>query len=194
MGILPRDFYQRDAVTVARELIGKKLIRHVDGQELSGIIVEVEAYKYKDDPASHAYRGKTPRNEPMFGTVGCAYVYFIYGNHFCLNIVARAKGVEAGAVLIRGIEPVQNPENITAMKKNRNKDDIKILCNGPGKLTQAFCINKTHNFCDMTKAGELYVCDGVQVDDDYIMDTPRIGISLAQDKLWRFCLKNKKKY
>lgn len=187
MKILPRNFYQRDTVEVAKELIGKKIVRIVNDHIISGIIVETEGYCYKIDESSHAYRGKTPRNEAMFGLAGCSYVYFIYGNHFCLNVVARKKDVDAGAVLIRAVEPV---DGIEIMKHNRKKYDIKMLTNGPGKLTQAFGINKSHNGCDFTQKGSVYICESENATSSEIIATPRIGISVAQDKKWRFCLKS----
>ncbi|HRN78036.1 MAG TPA: DNA-3-methyladenine glycosylase [Candidatus Dependentiae bacterium] len=181
--ILDPLFYQRDTVEVAKDLVGKKIIRTINGINLSGIITETEAYGFSDDPASHAYRGKTQRNAPMFGPVGYAYVYFIYGNHFCFNIVARAENQIAGAVLIRAIQPI---EGIELMSYYRQQKDIRILTNGPGKLTQALHITKQHNYMNVMQKGELYVTAGVI--PDTICATPRIGISVGQDKLWRFII------
>ena len=182
--ILPRSFYTRDTVIVARELIGHILVRHVAGITLAGIITETEAYRGDDDPACHAYRGKTDRTAPLFGTVGCAYVYFIYGNHFCLNIVSRSPEQTSGGVLIRAIKPIKG---IDQMKIWRSMINEKMLTNGPGKLAQALSITKAHNFVDCTQPGELLVVEGVS---DYVVDqTPRIGISQAQDRLWRFVVR-----
>src|SRR5215204_5776101 len=147
-----------------------------------GKIVETEAYGYSDDLASHAYVGPTGRNKIMFGDVGKAYVYFTYGNHFCLNVSARRSKVEAGAILIRGIEPV---EGIELMRQFRPVDDIYSLTSGPGKLTQALNITSLLNGIDMTNSeSEVYIEFGKR--PKRIVTTPRIGITRALDKEWRF--------
>ncbi len=151
MNSINRSFYQRDTVTVAQDLLGKLLVRELNGQVLLGIIVETEAYTF-DDPASHTYCGKTARNAPMFGDVGHAYVYFIYGNHFCFNIVAKENDMPAGAVLIRALEPMNG---IALMHKHRKKHNVRILTNGPGKLAQALHITKQHSGLDITQKGQL---------------------------------------
>src|ERR671924_845911 len=179
-------FYQRPTEVVARDLVGKRLVRIIEKNRkqfrLAGIIVETEAYGYSDDPASHACRGATARNKVMFGDVGRAYVYFTYGNHFCLNVSAKRGNVEAGAVLIRGIEPV---EGIELMRQFRPVDDIFSLTSGPGKLTQALNITSSLNGTDMTNSGsEIYIEFGKR--PKRIVTTPRIGITLAADKKWRF--------
>jgi DNA-3-methyladenine glycosylase len=180
-------FYQRPTEVVARDLVGKKLVRIIENNKkqllrLAGIIVETEAYGYSDDPASHAYMGATARNKAMFGDVGRAYVYFTYGNHFCLNISARTSDADAGAVLIRGIEPI---EGIELMRKLRPVDDILSLTSGPGKLTQALKITSILNGTDMTSSdSELYIEFGRR--PKHILTTPRIGITRAVDKEWRF--------
>jgi len=186
MKIVPGSFYERDTVTVARALLGKRIIRTLDRFTLSGIITQTEAYCFSNDPASHAYRGKTKRNAAMFGPVGHAYVYFIYGNHFCFNIVARKSTMQAGAVLIRAIEPLKG---IDLMHKHRGKKERKILTDGPGKLAQALGITTSHNGVNLVQQGQLYVTEGDSIDTTTIYATPRIGISVGQDKLWRFCLK-----
>lgn len=182
MNILPLSFYERDTVEVAHDLIGKLLVRHVDGHYLTGIINETEAYR-ADDPACHAFKGKTERNAALFGPVGHAYVYFIYGNHFCLNIVARELSMISGGVLIRSIIPCQG---IDTMLRNRNYPPTKILTNGPGKITQAVSITKKQQGVDVTKQGELYILSGVTVNPNAIHKTPRIGITAAHDRFWRF--------
>ena len=139
MRVLAREFYSRDTVCVAQELLGKILVRKIGRKKLSGIITETEAYKGKNDPASHAARKMTERNKVMFGQIGKAYVYFTYGNHFMLNAVAKNEKNNAGAVLIRSIEP---REGIKLMIKNRNASIISNLTNGPGKLTQAMNLLK----------------------------------------------------
>ena len=180
-------FYQRPTEVVAKDLLGKKLVRTIrkDNNKqfrLAGIIVETEAYGYSDDLASHAYVGPTGRNKIMFGDVGRAYVYFTYGNHYCLNVSARRSKVEAGAVLIRGIEPV---EGVELMRQFRPVDDIFSLTSGPGKLTQALNITSSLNGTDMTNSeSEIYVEFGKR--PKHIVTTPRIGITQAVDKEWRF--------
>jgi DNA-3-methyladenine glycosylase len=179
-------FYQRPTEVVAKDLLGKKLVRTIRNNNmqfrLAGIIVETEAYGYSDDLASHAYVGPTGRNKIMFGDVGKAYVYFTYGNHFCLNVSARRSKVEAGAILIRGIEPV---EGIELMRQFRPVDDIYSLTSGPGKLTQALNITSLLNGIDMTNSeSEIYIEFGKR--PKRIVTTPRIGITRALDKEWRF--------
>lgn len=185
--ILPYSFYDRDTIIVARELLGKIIVHYHQDQVLAGIIVETESYGYSDDPASHAYRGKTPRTQAMFGPVGHAYVYFIYGNHYCFNVVARSVDVPAGAVLIRAVEPVIGVE---CMQRNRNLAKIKSLTNGPGKLTQALGITQQHNALNLMQSSVLYITQGRDIDERDVFITPRIGISKAKENLWRFCLKN----
>ena len=182
MNSLPRSFYSRDTVTVARALLGKKLIRKIGNQKISGIITETEAYRHTDDPASHAFRRKTDRNKAMFEKVGCAYVYFTYGMYFCFNVVARNSKTEAGAVLIRAIQP---KNGIDIMKKNRQKETEKNLTNGPAKLTQAFEITKEQYGMDLTSNTELFITEGLQKRKK-IISNPRIGIREAVDNLWNF--------
>ena len=179
-------FYQRPTEVVAKDLVGQKLVRTIRNNKkhfrLAGIIVETEAYGYSDDLASHAYVGPTDRNKVMFGNVGRAYVYFTYGNHFCLNVSARRSKAEAGAVLIRGIEPV---EGVELMRQFRPVDDIFSLTSGPGKLTQALNITSSLNGTDMTNPeSEIYIESGKRPKG--IVTTPRIGITRAMDKEWRF--------
>ena len=148
MSILPKEFYQRDTVIVAKDLLGKKLVRKIGNYEMSGIIIETEAYRHKDDPASHAFQKITDRNRVMFGEVGIAYVYFTYGMHYCFNVVAKKSKIPAGAVLIRGIKP---EKGIRRMEKNRDVKNLKNLTNGPAKLTQALEITKKQYGVDLTK-------------------------------------------
>lgn len=179
-------FYQRPTEVVAKDLLGKKLVRIIRNNNkqfrLAGIIVETEAYGHSDDLASHAYVGPTGRNKIMFGDVGRAYVYFTYGNHFCLNVSARRSRVEAGAVLIRGIEPV---EGVELMRQLRPVDDIFSLTSGPGRLTRALNITSSLNGTDMTSSeSQIYIEFGNR--PKRIVTTPRIGITRAVDKEWRF--------
>jgi DNA-3-methyladenine glycosylase len=181
MPILSRDFFRRDTVKVAEEMLGSSLVRVRGRTVMVGRIVEVEAYRGSDDPASHAFRGMTARNEPMFGEPGHAYVYFTYGNHYCLNVTTQGSGT-AGAVLIRALEPL---EGLVSMRRLRpNVTDIE-LTNGPGKLTKAFGIDKALNKIDMTKIGPLFIARGSERDFSIAQST-RIGIREGTDRLWRF--------
>ena len=179
--ILPRSFYSRDTVKVARELLGKKLVRKSHNTIISGIITETEAYRSKDDPASHAFRGITERNKVMFGQVGIAYVYFTYGMHYCVNAVARNNNYDAGAVLIRAIIPELG---IKQMIKNRKIESLKNLSNGPAKITQAMNITKKQYGEDLTSLSSLYIAEGTKIRK--IKAGPRIGIRDGIDKLWNF--------
>lgn len=181
--IIPRSYYARDTVEVAHDLIGALLVREWKGNMLVGMIVETEAYR-SDEPSCHAYRGCTARTKALFGDPGHAYIYFTYGNHYCLNIVAH-DAKHAGGVLIRALQPLQG---IEVMQQTRNISSIHSLTNGPGKLAQALHITKTLYGHDVTKKSELYVCQGPTQEKDVIA-TKRIGISQAQDLEWRFCLK-----
>lgn len=187
MNILPREFYSQDTVLVAKNLLGKRIVRKTGRHEISGIIVETEAYKHKDDPASHAFRNITGRNKAMFGEVGYAYVYFTYGMHYCFNVVARNPKTAAGAVLIRAVTP---EKGIERMIENRKISDIKNLTNGPAKLTQALEITKEHYGVDLTKNSKLFITDGI-TNPGKIIKSSRIGIREATEKLWNFKIINK---
>lgn len=186
MKILKRSFYERPTVEVAQNLLGKQINRVWNGHLLSGIITEVEAYCGLIDPASHAYRGQTNRNKAMFGPVGHSYVYFIYGNHHCLNIVSRGKDMPAGGVLIRSLIP---HDGIEIMQTLRHCDAIANLTNGPGKIGQALHLTLHDNHIDVTRKGPLYITQGITVAPTNIIATPRIGISKAQELLWRFIIR-----
>ena len=181
MKILPRSFYSMDTVKVAKDLLGKTLVRKIDGYTLAGIITETEAYRYKDDPASHAFRGLTERNKVMFGQVGIAYVYFTYGMHYCFNAVAKNSHYEAGAVLIRSLKPELG---INEMIKNRKIDFLNNLTNGPAKLTHAMSITKKQYGGDLTTSSSLYIIEGIKAKK--IIANPRIGIKNGTEKLWNF--------
>ena len=183
MSILPKEFYQRDTVIVAKDLLGKKLVRKIGNYEMSGIIIETEAYRHKDDPASHAFRKITNRNKVMFGEVGIAYVYFTYGMHYCFNVVAKKSKIPAGAVLIRGINP---EKGIGKMEKNRNTENFKNLTNGPAKLTQALEITKEQHGEDLTKKSKIYIEDGLCIKK--IKKSTRVGIKNGKERLWNFKL------
>ena len=184
MDILPRRFYVSDTKKVARDLLGKTLVRKVGKRVLSGIIIETEAYKGKNDPASHSSRKKTERNKIMFGEVGRAYVYFTYGMHYCFNVTAKKEEDESGAVLIRAIQPIQG---IKHMIKNRKTNVVSNLANGPGKLTQAMQITLKEYNLDLTKNSSLFIVDGEK--PAKIIAKPRIGIKTGVDKLWNFSYK-----
>lgn len=180
MNILPYKFYERDTRIVAQELLGKLLVHDTKEGLCAGIIVEVESYMGSNDPASHAARKKTLRNSVMFEEPGKSYVYFIYGNHYCFNVVAHEKGV-AGAVLIRALEPFLN---IKLMRKRRNIDGILNLTNGPGKITQALGISRHHNGLDLVKSS-LYIED-IGLKNNNFIKTSRIGIKEGKDLLYRY--------
>ncbi len=184
MKALPREFYARNTVKVAKELLGKTLVRKIGKKIFSGTITETEAYRHKDDPASHAFRGMTERNKVMFGEVGTAYVYFTYGMHYCVNAVARSNSFDAGAVLIRAINP---DKGINDMIKNRGMNSLGNLTNGPAKLTQAMRISKKQYGEDLTKISSLYITEGITTKN--IFSNPRIGIKDGIEKLWNFKIK-----
>lgn len=184
MTILPRAFYSKDTVEVAKNLLGKKIIRKIGRHQLSGIITETEAYKHKDDPASHAFNKVTDRNRAMFENVGTAYVYFTYGMHYCFNVVARSPNIAAGAVLIRAIRP---EKGIETMQEYRGDVSLKNIANGPAKLSQALAITKEHYGTDLTKNSKLHISHGFK--PNKIIESPRVGITKATDKLWNFKMK-----
>ena len=180
--VLGRNFYERSPVIVARQLIGKLLVRQLsDGILLEGLILETEAYAGSRDPASHAYNGMTKRNEVMFGEAGHAYVYFTYGFHHCLNFVTGKKGV-ASAVLIRALEPLKG---IETMRILRNKVAATELTSGPGKLCQALSIDRKLNGIDITTSlSPIRVIDtGRRM---VTRSSTRIGIRSGLEKKWRF--------
>jgi DNA-3-methyladenine glycosylase len=183
VNILPFSFYARETLLVAKDLLGKILVHIVDGERVGGRIVEVEAYLAFEDPASHAFRGPTPRSAIMFGPPGKAYVYFIYGNHYCFNVVAH--NGTAGAILVRALEPLFG---LNSMKKRRNVEKVVQLTNGPGKLAQALDINKLHNGVDLT-SGNLVLLDAPPPSEPIVRST-RIGIHEDKPRLYRFCLKH----
>jgi len=186
MRIINRSFYDRDTVDVAQDLIGKILVRKIGKKIISGMIIETEAYRYKDDAASHSFVGMTERNKAMFGQVGKAYVYFTYGMHYCVNVVAKNNDFEAGAVLFRALEPMKG---VDFMIKQR-RTIISNLTNGPAKLTQALQITKKQYGEDLTKPSGLFVIEGREIKKSEIKARSRIGIKKATDKLWNFSLLN----
>jgi DNA-3-methyladenine glycosylase len=186
MNILPRSFYARDTVDVARDLLGKILVRKIGKNTISGIIIETEAYRYEDDQASHSFGGMTERNKAMFGPVGKAYVYFTYGMHYCVNVVAKDDSCRAGAVLLRALEP---KEGLEFMIKQRKTREIANLTSGPAKLTQALQITKKQYGEDLTKHSELFILEGIKIKKSNIVKRPRIGIKKATNLLWNFTMR-----
>ena len=178
--ILSRSFYAASALEVAPRLLGKVLCHRRRGVLTTGRILEVEAYMGADDPASHAHRGPTPRNRAMFGHPGHAYVYFTYGNHWCMNVVTDREGVGSG-VLIRALEPLGG---ILAMKRRRGRAEISHLASGPGKLSEAMGIDRSCYGRDLTREPLWIEDDGFQ--SAAWMATPRIGIRKAADLPYRF--------
>jgi DNA-3-methyladenine glycosylase len=180
---LSRAFYERPTVEVARQLLGKYLVRIDAAGVRAGMILETEAYVGPDDKASHASRGRTPRTALMFGPAGFAYVYLIYGMHHCLNIVTERENYPA-AVLIRAVEP---SEGLELMQKQRPTLDVRRLTNGPGKLCQAFGIDRRLNGLDMCGEALFIEARGTNLVD--IVVTARVGVDYAgpwKDKPWRF--------
>ena len=181
---LPVDFYGRKTDIVARDLLGKLIVRRTLDAVMTARIVEVEAYFGEGDPASHAARGVTPRNAIMFGRAGKSYVYLNYGVHHLFNIVTEQEG-RAGAVLIRALEPVSG---IASMMLNRPVKRAIDLTNGPGKLTKALKIGAADNGLDITiRDGDLFVVEDTR-EGFQVARSPRIGISSGKDMLLRFSI------
>ncbi|MGH2785943.1 MAG: DNA-3-methyladenine glycosylase [Actinomycetota bacterium] len=179
---LVRSFFSRSTLQVARDLIGCLLVHESPDGRTVGRIVEAEAYMH-DDPGSHAFRGQTPRNAPMFEDPGRAYVYFTYGMHFCLCAVAHAPNIP-GAVLIRAVEPFEGIELMRRRRGGAFKD--RDVARGPGRLTKAFGLHRDHNRLDLTRK-PLYVCAGERLPEEAVARGPRIGLGATQDgRPWRF--------
>lgn len=198
---LPGEFYSRDTSEVAIGLLGKALVKYSGQEKVGGLIVETEAYYGQGDPASHAYGGKTPRSEIMFGKPGIAYVYLCYGMYYLLNIVTESEG-KPGAVLIRALEPVWG---IDIMKQRRKKGGS--LTDGPGRLTMALGIDKKDNGADIVSGEKgLYVfdpfkgknsgeeCNEIEYNNYEIIRTSRIGIKKGSEMPLRFLLHKKGNY
>lgn len=183
---IPRSFYEQPTVQVARQLLGKHLVRkHPDGTTI-GRIVETEAYVGPEDKACHAWRGRTARTEVMFGAAGHAYVYFIYGFHHMLNIVTETVDFPA-AVLIRAVEPI---DGIRLMAERRHTREPRNLASGPGKLCEAFGIDRSLNGSDLC-GDVLFIRDEGEAPPE-IIATPRIGVDYAgkwKNKPWRFVVR-----
>lgn len=196
-------FFARDTLLVARELLGKVLVREFNGITLKGRIVETEAYIGAVDKACHAYGGKrTPRVEPLYGRPGIAYVYFIYGMYYCFNIITKEEGSPEG-VLIRAVEPLEGLDVISELRFKKSYKELtntqkKNLTNGPGKFCMAFGITKENTWDDLTSNEKLYVEEPLSqyyINDIDVVETTRIGIDYAEearDFLWRFYIKGNK--
>lgn len=185
MTALSADFYARDTLTVAGELLGCRLVHETDEGVSAGRIVEVEAYHGEDDPACHAAAGLTPRTRPMYGPPGVAYVYVIYGMYHCLNAVTRGAG-EPSAVLIRALEPEEGLDLMrmrrAARRRSSDPPPDRELCDGPGKLCDALGISLEQNRADLT--GSALRIEPGDVPERVVW-TPRVGINVGTDRWWR---------
>lgn len=181
---LPAPFYRRDTAVVARDLLGCRLIRRFPGGERrSVVIVETEAYRGEKDRAAHTWNGRrTPRVAPMWGPGGHAYVYFVYGMHFCMNVVTESEG-RGSAVLLRAAEPLQGHE---AMAERRGTSEVRRLCSGPARWTQAFGIARQENGADLVRGREVYLLEGEPVPRSAIRITTRVGVNVGIERPWRF--------
>lgn len=188
---LQREFFNRDSRIVGRELLGKVLIRREGQKKLAGRVVEVEAYLGKDDPAAHSFGGPTPRNMVMFGPPGFAYVYFIYGNHYCLNVSCQPEG-NAAAVLFRALEPLAGIEQMALSRDLtiEGPKDLRLLTSGPGRMAEAFGVTRERdNGKDLADSrSDLWLGEDGFVPPETLA-TKRIGITKAADRKWRYLIK-----
>ena len=198
MDILTKDFYTRDTLTVARDLLGREIVRVLeDGTQLVCRITETEGYIGRMDKACHAYGyRRTPRTETLFAPPGTAYIYLIYGMYHCLNFVTEEEG-EPAAVLIRGAVPVANGDIIAENRFGRKEKDMssyqrKNFLNGPGKLCRGLALTRAQNGLDLTDSGQgLYLCAGTPAAPASVRTGKRIGIDYAGEAVdfpWRFYL------
>jgi DNA-3-methyladenine glycosylase len=188
---LTKNFYKRDVLVVAKDLLGKILVKKEKSGVLAAKIVEVEAYHGDIDEASHSFRGKTKRNEIMFESGGYLYVYFTYGAHFCCNVVTGKKNLGT-AVLIRAVEPISGIERMVKNRfgrKLKNEKEIFNLTSGPGKVCAAFGINKDHSGTDLS-GEKIFILQNKKLKDSEIGISKRIGITRSVDLPWRFFIKN----
>jgi DNA-3-methyladenine glycosylase len=184
---LDRDFYNRPTLLVARQLLGKKLVRIEGNQRTAGLITEVEAYRGEEDLACHARAGVTPRTRVMYGSAGYAYVYFTYGIHWLFNCVVEHEGFPA-AVLVRSIIPIENIEVIAERRSGRPQAE---WTNGPAKICQALNIDGDLNGADLCDPdSEIFIEDGVAIPDSRVTNTPRVGLNTVPEPWksipWRF--------
>lgn len=186
MKILSKEFYTKSPEIVAREIIGKFLVRIIDYERLVGMIVETEAYLAENDLASHSVRGKTLATASLYLDGGHAYVHRIHKYH-CLDVVTETKDM-GGSVLIRAVEPL---EGIDLMKSLRKKENLTELASGPGKLCLAFDIDKSLDGIDLTdERSVLRIVEGVQIPDEMVLRSNRIGISSSIEEKLRFYVRN----
>jgi len=194
---LTKEFYERDSLLVAEELLGKILVHETNGEVVGGKIVETEAYRGAIDKAAHSYNNKrTLRTEVMFGEAGRAYVYFIYGMYNYMNILCEKVGTPQ-AVLIRALEPVEGMEFMAKNRFNKSYESLSKresinLSNGPGKLCKALAIDRTLNGENLLD-NRLYLVEGDKINKEDIIATKRVGIDYAEeakDFLWRFYIKD----
>lgn len=181
---LTHDFYAADTLTLARDLLGKLLVRELDGERLSGIIVETEAYLAAGDPASHSHRGPNRKNAAMFMPAGTLYVYTIHAK-YCMNIVTEDADIGA-AVLVRALEPY---EGIETMRQRRGRESLRDLCGGPARLCHALAIDLALDKVDLTRSPAIWLeapPAAVKQHDWDVAVSPRIGISSAQEALYRY--------
>jgi DNA-3-methyladenine glycosylase len=184
---LDKEFFNRDTVLVARELLGMCLVREEEDRRVSGLIIETEAYRGEEDLACHARAGRTPRTEIMYGPPGRAYVYFVYGMHWLLNFVTEGEGFPA-AVLIRGLQPLEGKDLIA---DRRGGQPERVWTDGPAKICQALNITGEMNGLDLCHPGSaLYLERGLAVDTPDILSGPRVGLNGVPEpwksKAWRF--------
>jgi DNA-3-methyladenine glycosylase len=182
---LPRTFYDRVAKEVAPDLLGRIVVHGTDGVRLTARIVETEAYAM-DDPASHAFRGPTARNAAMFGPPGHLYVYFVYGMHFCANVVVGGDGVGT-AVLLRAAEPL---EGVGEMSRLRKRERVRELCSGPGRLCQALGIDRSLDGADLVGGTDVWIEEGSPVPREEIVTGRRVGIRVGMERDWRYLIRD----
>jgi DNA-3-methyladenine glycosylase len=188
---LTRSFYSRPTCVVARELLGCRLVRVLDGVRLSGLIVEAEAYIGEEDLACHAKAGRTSRTEVMYGFAGVAYVYFTYGMHWMLNVVTEQESFPA-AVLLRAIEPI---EGIEEMRRLRGRKEDNLLCSGPARLTQALAVARRENGLDLCQPGSgIWIELGERLSEKQLAISARIGLGQTPEpwlsKPWRYFVRD----
>ena len=193
MLILEKEFYKQGALTLAKKLLGKTLVRNIDNVTLRGKIVETEAYIGEIDKASHAYNGRrTERTEPLFREGGISYVYFIYGKYHCFNVISGLEDKGEG-VLIRALEPLNEFDYLARKRFNQDYEELskgkkKAITNGPSKLCMAFSIDKSENYMKLYEKGDFYIEDNKDKKIE-IVETTRIGIDYAEEAIdfpWRF--------
>lgn len=199
MFILGKEFYKRGALILAKELLGKTLVRTVDNVTLRAKIVETEAYIGEIDKASHAYNGRrTERTEPLFREGGIAYVFFIYGKYYCFNVISGVEDKGEG-VLVRALEPLNEFDYLAQKRFNQNYEALsetkkRSITNGPSKFCMALSIDKSDNYKKLYEKGDVYIEDG-ENEEFEIVETKRVGIDYAEEAIefpWRFYIKDNK--